>query len=268
MTGGTDPGEPLRRARELHARGVAATAAARPAAGAGLHQAGLRLLGWPGPLPDPEHAGLAARLLVSLAFAESELGRTDLGLELLAGAERLVLPADLGVLLQQRGLLLMRTGRTAEVLPLLDAAVPLLSGPEHAAVLTRTLLNRGLLHSASGRIGPAREDLRRCRQLAEASGSALMVAKAVHNLGVCELLAGDIPAALQAYAEAERDNPAVILLNFSGVDYINSTGIALIVSLLARARNPPPPDRLRPQRALRRDLPDHTPGRLYDRFPK
>ena len=39
-----------------------------------------------------------------------------------------------------------------------------------------------------------------------------------------------------AYVEAERDNPAVILLNFSGVDYINSTGIALIVSLLARAR--------------------------------
>jgi anti-anti-sigma factor len=39
-----------------------------------------------------------------------------------------------------------------------------------------------------------------------------------------------------AYAEAERNNPAVILLNFSGVDYINSTGIALIVSLLARAR--------------------------------
>ena len=39
-----------------------------------------------------------------------------------------------------------------------------------------------------------------------------------------------------AYAEAERGNPEVILLNFSDVDYINSTGIALIVSLLARAR--------------------------------
>jgi anti-sigma B factor antagonist len=39
-----------------------------------------------------------------------------------------------------------------------------------------------------------------------------------------------------AYAEAERDNPAVVLLNFSGVDYINSTGIALIVGLLAKAR--------------------------------
>ena len=39
-----------------------------------------------------------------------------------------------------------------------------------------------------------------------------------------------------AYAEAEGWEPGVILLNFAGVDYINSTGIALIVGLLARAR--------------------------------
>ena len=39
-----------------------------------------------------------------------------------------------------------------------------------------------------------------------------------------------------AYADAESRNSEVILLNFSDVDYINSTGIALIVSLLARAR--------------------------------
>src|SRR5437764_10297548 len=39
-----------------------------------------------------------------------------------------------------------------------------------------------------------------------------------------------------AYADAESRNAEVILLNFSDVDYINSTGIALIVSLLARAR--------------------------------
>jgi len=39
-----------------------------------------------------------------------------------------------------------------------------------------------------------------------------------------------------AYAEAESRESDVILLNFSDVDYINSTGIALIVSLLARAR--------------------------------
>lgn len=39
-----------------------------------------------------------------------------------------------------------------------------------------------------------------------------------------------------AYAEAEKEQPDSILLNFTDVDYINSTGIALIVTLLARAR--------------------------------
>lgn len=39
-----------------------------------------------------------------------------------------------------------------------------------------------------------------------------------------------------AYTEADDRQPEVILLNFGGVDYINSTGIALIVNLLARAR--------------------------------
>jgi anti-sigma B factor antagonist len=39
-----------------------------------------------------------------------------------------------------------------------------------------------------------------------------------------------------AYAEAEAADPKTILLNFEEVDYINSTGIALIVGLLAKAR--------------------------------
>ena len=39
-----------------------------------------------------------------------------------------------------------------------------------------------------------------------------------------------------AYAEAESNDPEAILLNFEKVDYINSTGIALIVGLLAKAR--------------------------------
>src|SRR5438067_168245 len=39
-----------------------------------------------------------------------------------------------------------------------------------------------------------------------------------------------------AYTKAESQTSEVILLNFSNVDYINSTGIALIVGLLARAR--------------------------------
>jgi len=39
-----------------------------------------------------------------------------------------------------------------------------------------------------------------------------------------------------AYQQAEATNPEAIILNFEDVDYINSTGIALIVSLLRKAR--------------------------------
>ena len=39
-----------------------------------------------------------------------------------------------------------------------------------------------------------------------------------------------------AYAEADAKETNTILLNFEEVDYINSTGIALIVGLLAKAR--------------------------------
>lgn len=39
-----------------------------------------------------------------------------------------------------------------------------------------------------------------------------------------------------AYQEAESFEPAIIVLNFTEVNYINSTGIALIVSILAQAR--------------------------------
>ena len=51
-----------------------------------------------------------------------------------------------------------------------------------------------------------------------------------------EINAFGVQALNMAYAEADRENAAVLLLNFSGVDYINSTGIALIVGLLAKAR--------------------------------
>ncbi|HEY7564689.1 MAG TPA: STAS domain-containing protein [Acidimicrobiia bacterium] len=53
-------------------------------------------------------------------------------------------------------------------------------------------------------------------------------------------LAGDIdreaqPALDAAYAEAQGHGP--VILNFERTSYINSTGIAVIVGLLARARS-------------------------------
>ena len=54
-------------------------------------------------------------------------------------------------------------------------------------------------------------------------------------------LTGDVNAAAeqalnQAYAEATAGGATAVALNFAHADYINSTGIALIVGLLARAR--------------------------------
>ena len=39
-----------------------------------------------------------------------------------------------------------------------------------------------------------------------------------------------------AYTDAAARRPLSVVLNFSGVDYIDSTGIALLVGLLARTR--------------------------------
>ena len=49
-----------------------------------------------------------------------------------------------------------------------------------------------------------------------------------------EVSAGAEQALLEAYAKTGGE--PVVLLDFSAVDYINSTGIALIVGLLAQAR--------------------------------
>lgn len=52
-------------------------------------------------------------------------------------------------------------------------------------------------------------------------------------------LTGDVSAAAEQTllaAYAETSGAPVALLDFSAVDYINSTGIALIVGLLAQAR--------------------------------
>lgn len=40
----------------------------------------------------------------------------------------------------------------------------------------------------------------------------------------------------EAYSQAAEGDARLIVLNFTNVDYINSTGIALIVGLLAQAR--------------------------------
>jgi len=198
-----------RRAREAYQRGLRAGATGRPAVGARHLRSGLALLGWD---EDEESAArsaarqvreadraAAARLLISLAHLEAEQGRTEYGLALLDRAEDLTAPDDRGILLSQRALLLLRTWRVSEALRFFDEAVPLLEGYADVAVLARVLLNRGVLHLNTGVVRRARADFAWCQRLAADGGHRLIAAKAAHNLGCCDLLAGDIPAALRLF---------------------------------------------------------------------
>ena len=195
------------RARDARQRGLREGNAGRPAIGARYARAGLRQLGWTenGRQPDArqvheEHYGLAARLLGILAEWESELGRTEYAFGLLDHAERLTAADDRGILLLQRGLILMRTGRERDALKVLDAAVSQLEeNPAETANLASALLNRSFAYLSLGRVRQARTDLVWCRHVATDGGHDLIAAKTLHNLGYCDLLAGDIPAALQLF---------------------------------------------------------------------
>jgi hypothetical protein len=211
------------RAREARQRGLREGNAGRPAMGARYARAGLRQLGWTenGRQPDArqvheQHYGLAARLLGTLAQWESELGRAEYAFHLLDHAERLTAADDRGILLLQRGLILIRTGRERDALKVLDDAVSALKGnPVETASLASALLNRSFAHLSLGQVREARTDLVWCRRVATDEGHDLIAAKTLHNLGYCDLLAGDIPAALQLFnvaADAYRMSAPGFLL--------------------------------------------------------
>ncbi|GIH26681.1 CHAT domain-containing protein [Acrocarpospora phusangensis] len=188
-------GDALREeAERLHARGTAATSAGNPALAARHLRRGLGLLA--------EDDPLAGRILISLAHAEAEQGHTTLGLNLLVTAEQRAAPADRPVVRAQRGLMLLRLGRTVAALRELDAAVPELARYD-AVELARILLNRAVIHIDLGGIAQARDDLRRSAQLSRARRHEILTVKAMHNAGYCDLLVGDIPSCLAVFAEVE-----------------------------------------------------------------
>ena len=198
------------RAREARERGLREGNGGRPAVAARYLRAGLRQLGWreDGKQPDTQqipdaHQALAARLLVLLAGMESEQGRTDYGLRLLDRAEGLAAADDRGLLLTQRGRFFVRAWQTAAALRALDEAVALLAGkPAETSNLAAALLNRSHAYLNAGDVRRAQLDLIWCQQVAADGGHDRVTAKTLHNLGYCDLLAGDIPAALQLFTAA------------------------------------------------------------------
>ena len=198
------------RAREARQRGLREGNAGHPAAGARHIRAGLRQLGWleAEEQTDAQHVheahhALAARLLMILAIWECEQGRTEYGLRLLDRAENLMAAEDRGVLLGQRGYLLMRAWQGDDALKVLDDAIVLLAGnAAEAPSFASALLNRGFTYLNVGDVRRARPDLEWCQRVAMDAGDDIIEAKALHNIGCCDLLVGDIPAALQLFNAA------------------------------------------------------------------
>ena len=199
------PADLADRAARMHVAALAASDDGRPAAAARQLRAGLRLIG-PDPAGDvPAVAEIRGRLLISLAWAESERGRVDTGFRLLDEAEQHIPPAQRPILLAQRGLLLKRSGRNDLALGQYDEAVALLTEQSSPLDLVKVLNNRSLVHLEAGHIRLARADLRRCGQVADRHGLALHAALSRVNLGCMDVLAGNLPSALGAFAAARAE---------------------------------------------------------------
>jgi tetratricopeptide (TPR) repeat protein len=193
---------PADRAARLHAAGMAANDNGRPAEAVRKLRAGLRAIEGD---DDPALLDIRGRLLVSLAWAETERGRVEAGFRVLDEAERLIPAAQRPILLGQRALLLKRSGRNDAALRQYDEAVAQLSDGPYPVDLLKALNNRSLVHLEAGRVQLARADLLRCGQIAARHGLARYGAFCRVNLGCLDVLAGDLPAALRAFTEARAE---------------------------------------------------------------
>jgi len=106
------------------------------------------------------------RVLVSLAWVESERGNVALGFRLLDEAEPLLPAGGRAVLHAQRGLMLWRRGRNDQALAEFDRAVAGLSERDAPLDLVKALNNRSIISFEGGRAGPSREDLYRSLRIA------------------------------------------------------------------------------------------------------
>jgi len=200
-----DHGDRSGEAARMHAAALASSDDGRPAAAIRQLRAGLRLIGSDPAADRPAEAQVRGRLLISLAWAESERGRVEVGFALLDQAERHIPQAQRPVLLAQRGLLLKRSGRNDLALRQYDEAVALLTEQSNPLDLVKVLNNRSLVHVEAGHIRLARADLRRCGQIAERHGLALVAVLSRVNLGCMDVLAGDLPSALGAFTAARPE---------------------------------------------------------------
>ncbi|WP_447003910.1 CHAT domain-containing protein [Saccharothrix isguenensis] len=232
-------------ARQLHRSALDAATADRHPAAIRQMRRGLALLEIPG--IDPQaRLEVRTRLLNTLAFCLAETGNVDDGLVQLAGVDRELaglrdeaLRAHLSTLVNlNRAALLCRVGRIDEGIAQLDREIERSerrltahADQESVDLLALALSNRGNAHGEVHRHEKAVRDLNRAVELANAHDLPLRAAIAEHALGNAVQRAGDIPAALHHYHEANRAfqelEPGLLLrLRIDQAEAMISVGLA------------------------------------------
>ncbi|MGH3471249.1 MAG: CHAT domain-containing protein [Nocardioidaceae bacterium] len=145
---------------------------------------------------------LRARIQVTLAHVEAELGTAERGLEICRTAlDNPGLASEVrGLILSQTGLLHTRAGNGNAALVCYSEALPLLRG-DHAS-LARVHLNRGNVYLQRRQVSEASKDMQAASAHYESAGLVSAKAKALHNLGYAQMLAGDVVGALTAMNQA------------------------------------------------------------------
>ncbi|NUS62567.1 MAG: hypothetical protein HOQ46_02850, partial [Saccharothrix sp.] len=243
--GSSGPDHAVRLARQLHRSARDAATADRHPSAIRQMRRGLALLETPGIDPQ-ERLEVRTRLLNTLAFCLAETGKVDDGLTQLAGVDAELaglrdeaLRAHLSTLVNlNRAALLCRVGRIDEGIAQLDREIerserrlPAHADPEAVDLLALALSNRGNAHGEVHRHDKAVRDLNRAVELADAHGLPLRAAIAKHALGNAVQRAGDIPAALRHYHEANRSfqelEPGLLLrLRIDQAEAMISVGLA------------------------------------------
>ncbi len=183
-------------------------------------------------LTAEQAAVLRSRILVTMADAQVELGRTTEATALLDEAMS-TSPTALPMVQASRGVLLARTGRLPEALAELDAGVEgLLASGRPSANLVRALLWRGLLHLSEARLELAQADCEVVARLGRDAGMDAAVAVATHNLGLIRYVSGDLPGALHEMVVADEVSADVR----AGIRALDRARVLRDAGLLVEAR--------------------------------
>ena len=144
---------------------------------------------------------LDARVVTSLAYVLSETGEHDAAMALCRDVlvDDTISGGTRGVLHSQLGLLHMLRGETSTAMTEFDQALAMLEDPRRIAIAH---LNRGNVHLQRKHLGAATSDFGHSFAAFRQAGDEYGAAKAVHNLGYTQFLAGDLVAALASMSTA------------------------------------------------------------------